>query len=102
MLAKNAPTQPNDVRDADKQGEHVEAIKATNMDQQYYYCVCVFSDNTMYTSTMVCYCLSVLFVCLLLLFLTYLSIPFLFVIYLTQFSTILISYIMGCQTQLVS
>ena len=98
MLAKNAPTQPNDVRDADKQGEHVEAIKlATNMDQQYYYCVCVFSDNTMYTSTML---LFVCFVCLLLL-LT-LSIPFLFVIYLTQFFTILISYIMGCQTQLVS
>ena len=97
MLAKNAPTQPNDVRDADKQGEHVEAIKlATNMDQQYYYCVCVFSDNTMYTSTML---LFVCFVCLLLL-LT-LSIPFLF-IYLTQFFTILISYIMGCQTQLVS
>ena len=74
MLAKNAPTQPNDVRDADKQGEHVEAIKATNMDQQYYYCVCVFSD-TMYTSTML---LFVRFVCLLVVVVSYLIYLFLF------------------------
>ena len=75
MLAKNAPTQPNDVRDADKQGEHVEAIKATNMDQQYYYCVCVFSDNTMYTSTTL---LFVRFVCLLVVVVSYLIYLFLF------------------------
>ena len=79
MLAKNAPTQPNDVRDADKQGEHVEAIKATNMDQQYYYCVCVFSDNTMYTSTML---LFVCFVCLLVVVVVVSYLIYLFLFYL--------------------